>query len=152
MTEAVRHALLGLQPPVLFQKWLCRMRRLISAGADTLILGILVLSAVLSIRTAMSVYPLNSYWIELLCDYSGGFVRRFLLGEILNNLPGIAPETAGIAVLAACYAFVTFRCIQKPEGSGSRSVSEYWCCCLRSAPLSTLWFQQPLNIFFSGTY
>lgn len=108
MTEAVRHALLGLQPPVLFQKWLCRMRRLISAGADTLILGILVLSAVLSIRTAMSVYPLNSYWIELLCDYSGGFVRRFLLGEILNNLPGIAPETAGIAVLAACYAFVTF--------------------------------------------
>lgn len=108
MTEAVRHAFLGLQPPVLFQKWLCRMRRLISAGADTLILGILVLSAVLSIRTAMSVYPLNPYWIELLCDYSGGFVRRFLLGEILNNLPGIAPETAGIAVLAAFYAFVTF--------------------------------------------
>lgn len=83
------------------------MRRIINAGADVLILGVLLLSAVLSISTAMSVYPLNSYWIELLCDYSGGFVRRFLLGEILNNIPGVTPEIAGIAVLAACYAFVT---------------------------------------------
>ena len=78
------------------------MRRIINAGADVLILGVLLLSAVLSISTAMSVYPLNSYWIELLCDYSGGFVRRFLLGEILNNIPGVTPEIAGIAVLAAC--------------------------------------------------
>ena len=107
MTEAVRHALLGLQPPVLFQKWLCRMRRLISAGADTLILGILLISAALSIYTAIAVYPLNPYWIELLCDYSGGFVRRFLLGEILNNIPGVPPEAAGLTVLTACYVFVS---------------------------------------------
>ena len=61
------------------------MRRTITAAADILMLGTLLLSAVLSIHTAVSVYPLNPYWIELLCDYSGGFVRRFLLGEILNN-------------------------------------------------------------------
>lgn len=83
------------------------MRKFINSGADALILGVLLLSAILSICTAMSVYPLNSYWIELLSDYSGGFVRRFLLGEILNNIPGVTPEIAGIAVLAACYAFVT---------------------------------------------
>ena len=83
------------------------MRRTITAAADILMLGTLLLSAVLSIHTAVSVYPLNPYWIELLCDYSGGFVRRFLLGEILNNIPGVPPEAAGLTVLTACYVFVS---------------------------------------------
>ena len=118
------------------------MRRIINAGADVLILGVLLLSAVLSISTAMSVYPLNSYWIELLCDYSGGFVRRFLLGEILNNIPGVTPEIAGIAVLAACYAFVTLSLYSEMRRP------EYWCCSLRLVSLSTLWCRPLLSIFF----
>ena len=83
------------------------MRGIINTAADALILGLLFLSAVLSIYTAIAVFPLNPYWIELLGDYSGGFVRRFLLGEILNNIPGVPPEIAGLTVLTACYVFVT---------------------------------------------
>lgn len=83
------------------------MRKVIYAAADMLMLGILLLSAVLSIYTAVTVYPLNPYWIELLCDYSGGFVRRYLLGEILNNIPGVPPKIAGVTVLSASYLFVT---------------------------------------------
>lgn len=66
--------------------YVSQMRGIINTVADILMLGILLIAAVLSIYTAITVYPLNPYWIELLCDYSGGFVRRFLLGEILNNL------------------------------------------------------------------
>ena len=84
-----------------------RMRGIINTAADALILGLLFLSAVLSIYTAIAVFPLNPYWIELLGDYSGGFVRRFLLGEILNNIPGVPPAAAGLTVLTACYVFVT---------------------------------------------
>lgn len=84
-----------------------QMRRIINAAADTIILGILSLSAALSIYTAITVYPLNPYWIELLADYSGGFVRRFLLGEILGHIPGVSPETAGLVLLTVCYVFVT---------------------------------------------
>ena len=84
------------------------MRRTITAVADMLILGTLLLSAALSICTAATVYPLNPYWIELLCDYSGGFVRRFLLGEILRSIPGVSPEAAGLVLLTACYVFVMF--------------------------------------------
>ena len=40
------------------------MRKVINAAADTLMLGLLLLSAVLSIATAVKVYPLNSYWVE----------------------------------------------------------------------------------------
>ena len=69
------------------------MRGIINTAADALILGLLFLSAVLSIYTAIAVFPLNPYWIELLGDYSGGFVRRFLLGEILNNIPGVPPAS-----------------------------------------------------------
>ena len=83
------------------------MRGIINTAADALILGLLFLSAVLSIYTAIAVFPLNPYWIELLGDYSGGFVRRFLLGEILNNIPGVPPAAAGLTVLTACYVFVT---------------------------------------------
>lgn len=83
------------------------MRKVINAAADTLMLGLLLLSAVLSIATAVKVYPLNSYWVEMLSDYSGGFVRRFLLGEILNHIPGVSPKVAGLALLTACYLFVT---------------------------------------------
>lgn len=83
------------------------MSRTITAAADILILGTLLLSAVLRIYTAVTVFPLNPYWIELLSDYSGGFVRRFLLGEILRSIPGVSPETAGLILLTACYAFVT---------------------------------------------
>ena len=83
------------------------MRKVINAAADTLMLGLLLLSAVLSIATAVKVYPLNPYWVEMLSDYSGGFVRRFLLGEILNHIPGVSPKVAGLALLTACYLFVT---------------------------------------------
>lgn len=91
------------------------MRRTITAVADMLILGTLLLSAVLSIYTAVTVFPLNPYWIELLSDYSGGFVRRFLLGEILRSIPGVSPETAGLILLTACYAFVTLSLCWDPE-------------------------------------
>lgn len=83
------------------------MRKAIYAAADMLMLGILLLAAGLSIYTAIMVYPLNPYWIELLCDYSGGFVRRYLLGEILDNIPGVPPKIAGVTVLSASYLFVT---------------------------------------------
>lgn len=82
------------------------MRGIINTVADILMLGILLIGAVLSIYTAITVYPLNPYWIELLCDYSGGFVRRFLLGEILNNIPGVPPDVTGLILLSVCYVFV----------------------------------------------
>ena len=84
------------------------MRRTITAVADMLILGTLLLSAALSIYTSVTIYPLSPYWIELLSDYSGGFVRRFLLGEIIGRIPGVSPEAAGLVLLTACYVFVMF--------------------------------------------
>ena len=42
------------------------MRKTLTAAADALILGTLLLSAALSICTAATVYPLNPYWIVTL--------------------------------------------------------------------------------------
>ena len=86
--------------------YVSQMRGIINTVADILMLGILLIAAVLSIYTAITVYPLSPYWIELLSDYSGGFVRRFLLGEILNNIPGVPPDVAGLILLSVCYVFV----------------------------------------------